>query len=680
MLLTSRPPSLKRSRDPSLSPESKRLKSEDSERGYYPKSRDSHRDSRSSGRERESEREKDRHRESYRERERDKDRDRDRNRESYRERDGRDRERDRDRDRERERDRDRRSRREEDKEHDKDRRERPSERDRDRDRDRDRSRGKDEMNGTKKNEKSRNTQTSVASDSSDATLPRSHDEDDDFEKFQEAVELELLESKKEDEEEILRRSRLKRQAILEKYKSSSNITNVNVDIETPTPTPTPVPTPIQESQNIQSNPSFVESGGLCSRESSVEPNRESSVEPESIGIMISPSSPEAESPGSWFLSDSNTFLFGTSGIHECSSQSSVPDHNLLEETKDENGYFRFNPGALLGPNGRYKLVARLGKGQYSNVVRAIDTTSPTTKYVAIKLLRHIDVMSEKDLKAVADQEFAMLNLVNRRDPKDKYSCVRLLDNFEDKDLLCLVFESLEMNLRELMHQYGRNIGLNIDAVRVYGRRLALSLYHLKKCQIIHADFKLDNILVGEDRRVVKLADFGCASFASENVATPLLVSRYYRPPEVILGIPYGYPMDLWSFGCTLYEIYTGKVCFPGEDNFEMLKMHIDLKGLPSKKFIRKAQFRADYFDNDCNFMWLKVDPITKNEYVKKYTVDQLLSPVRDLKSELLSHVSNAEEKSRVLLLHDLLEKIFILDPSKRIPVEEVLRHPFISHH
>jgi len=398
------------------------------------------------------------------------------------------------------------------------------------------------------------------------------DNEDDVEKFKEEVELELLESKEEEtEEDILLRSRLRspeKEVPAEKKDGQGEQNGING----------------QNGQNGHSE----QNGQNGTISESHEANGFDTATLANSAIMVSPSTPAGftpgpvESPGSWFLSENN-FLFGDGPVVNPEVQPFVPDN--LEETKDEEGYFRFVPGTLLG-NGRYKLVGRLGKGQYSNVLRASDLSSQSPKYVAIKMLRHIDVMSEKDLKNVADQELAMLQLVNQKDPKDKYSCVRLLDTFEDKEHLCLVFESLDLNLRELMHQYGRNIGLNIDAVRVYGRRLALALYHLKKCNIIHADFKLDNVLVGEDRRVIKLADFGCASYATDNVATPLLVSRYYRPPEVILGIPYGFPMDLWSFGCTLYEIFTGRVCFP-EDNNEMMKAFLDLKGLPPKKLLKK---------------------------------------------------------------------------------------------
>ena len=66
-----------------------------------------------------------------------------------------------------------------------------------------------------------------------------------------------------------------------------------------------------------------------------------------------------------------------------------------------------------------------------------------------------------------------------------------------------------------------------------------ALYHLANCGVLHSDIKPDNILVSEDRTSVKLCDFGSAMFQGENEVTPYLVSRYYRSPEVILGLKYG---------------------------------------------------------------------------------------------------------------------------------------------
>ena len=89
-----------------------------------------------------------------------------------------------------------------------------------------------------------------------------------------------------------------------------------------------------------------------------------------------------------------------------------------------------------------------------------------------------------------------------------------------------------MNLREVVKRFGKDVGLNIRAVRAYAHQLFLALSLLRKANVMHADIKPDNILVNEQKNLLKLCDLGSASDASENEVTPYLVSRFYRAPEI----------------------------------------------------------------------------------------------------------------------------------------------------
>ena len=181
-------------------------------------------------------------------------------------------------------------------------------------------------------------------------------------------------------------------------------------------------------------------------------------------------------------------------------------------------------GELLG--GRYKITTHLGKGVFSTVVKALDTKNSNGE-VAIKVIRSNDTMYKAGQK-----EMKILKKLNDSDPQDRRHVVRMLDSFEHRGHLCLVFESLSLNLRDLIKQFGKNVGINIRGVRLYAIHLFLALDLLARNDILHADLKPDNILVNDKHNVAKLADLGSASMTNENEITPYLVTRFYRSPEI----------------------------------------------------------------------------------------------------------------------------------------------------
>ncbi|KAJ3412115.1 U4/U6 small nuclear ribonucleoprotein prp4 [Chytridiales sp. JEL 0842] len=340
---------------------------------------------------------------------------------------------------------------------------------------------------------------------------------------------------------------------------------------------------------------------------------------------------------------------------------------LTDNWDDPDGYYRVILGEVL--DARYHVYANLGRGVFSSVVKAQDRKNGDAD-VAIKIIRSNDTMYRAGIK-----EIGILKKLMEADPDDKKHCIRLIRHFEHRNHLCMVFESLSLNLREVLKKFGKNIGLNIKAVRIYAQQLFLSLSLLKKCNVIHADIKPDNILVSESKNTLKLCDLGSASDISENEITPYLVSRFYRAPEIILGLPYDTSIDVWSVACTLYELYTGKILFPGRSNNQMLKLMMDVKGKFPHKMVRKGQFSAQHFDEGLNFLQVEFDKIANKDVVKSVNV---VKATKDLKARLCSNLSkDDEERKLVLNFTDFLDKCLHLSPEKRLTVREALNHPFI---
>ena len=391
---------------------------------------------------------------------------------------------------------------------------------------------------------------------------------------------------------------------------------------------------------------------------------------------------------------------------------------------DDEGYYNFRVGEVLG-GGKYEVLGYYGKGVYSNVIKAkrlvVDRkdgdklsadassgdnppsasssgSSSSSEIVAIKLLRN-----NAHMKRSGRKEVKILKKLEEMDEGGKCHCLRLEEVFEEKRHLCLVFPAYDLNLTQVIKLYGHHVGIHIRAVRSYAFKLIKALALLKRCSIIHADIKPDNILVSQDRAEVILADFGTALELQEVEMTNQMVSRFYRAPEIILGFAssISFPIDMWSIGCCLYEMATGKYLMPSRSENEHIRMSFEIGGPFPKKLLSSAHppYLAPHFIDSStgngghggsgaaatgvdSFLFLEhyPDPLnpTSNFLVRKVPIP--VKPTRLILPELLSSFSSSSlsptELAWVHRLADLITQCLILDPKKRITPEDALQHSF----
>ena len=151
-----------------------------------------------------------------------------------------------------------------------------------------------------------------------------------------------------------------------------------------------------------------------------------------------------------------------------------------------------------------QVTERVGRGVFSFVVRAIDMNAEPDQrgrkpVVCIKIVRRNDMMTRAAVK-----EVRILSELAAADPENRRRCIRLLAHFTFRRHSCMVFESMEMDLRKLIRRVGRGRGLSLEAVRSFGQQLFVALKLVHQVGYVHADLKPDNIVVDKRRAKIKV--------------------------------------------------------------------------------------------------------------------------------------------------------------------------------
>lgn len=363
---------------------------------------------------------------------------------------------------------------------------------------------------------------------------------------------------------------------------------------------------------------------------------------------------------------------------------------------DENYDYIVTSGEMF--YGRYVIKERIGKGSFGQVVRAVDTE--TQRDVAIKIIK-----SKKPFLMQAKTEIELLTHLCEKDPDDQNNIVRLLTHFLFRKHQCLVFEMLSLNLYELLKntQFG---GVSLNLIRKFAKQILKSLTFLARpdVDIIHCDLKPENILLRHPKRSgVKVIDFGSSCRSNKRMYS-YIQSRFYRSPEVMLGLPYSVAIDVWSLGCILAEMHTGEPLFSGSDQFDQMQKIVKLLGMVPTHMIERAgeQQRAQFFERDqsspTSWMIKQVNtsattsarssssgttvPSTSQP---KEPIAPSSNPIESLK-EVICADSNKKKRptgeagdsqQSYDLFVDLIYKMLAFDPEDRISPDEALNHPFI---
>nr|QYW07107.1 cyclin-dependent kinase like 8 [Dimocarpus longan] len=230
----------------------------------------------------------------------------------------------------------------------------------------------------------------------------------------------------------------------------------------------------------------------------------------------------------------------------------------------------------------FEKLNKIGQGTYSNVYRARDVIHD--KIVALKKVR-FDNHDPESVKFMA-REISILRRLNHP------NVIKLegLIASPTASSFYLIFEYMEHDLVGLASLPG--VKFTEPQVKCYMKQLLSGLEHCHSHHVLHRDIKGSNLLI-DDNGILKIADFGLASFFYPNNSVPKtsrVVTLWYRPPELLLGAShYEVAVDLWSTGCILGELFAGKPILPGKTEVEQLHRIFKLCGSPSEDYWRKSK-------------------------------------------------------------------------------------------
>uniref|UniRef100_A0A3B3B5T2 Protein kinase domain-containing protein n=1 Tax=Oryzias melastigma TaxID=30732 RepID=A0A3B3B5T2_ORYME len=280
---------------------------------------------------------------------------------------------------------------------------------------------------------------------------------------------------------------------------------------------------------------------------------------------------------------------------------------------------------LLGKKGVYKVEKFLGEGSFGRVAKC--KKLGTDKVVAIKIV-----------SGSAQTEINLLKELSKIDG-DKHNLVKMVDCFRYKSYTCIAMELLDQSLYDFMRER-YNQPLTVEEIKTIAWQMIVALKGLESINLVHCDIKLDNIMlvdqVSEPFRV-KLIDFGVSDKITNMRTGRLMQNMVYRAPEVHLGLPLDQRVDMWSLGYVLCVLYTGTFIHGWDSEYDIIRAMVNMQ----EKSV------SDRFD-----FW---------------SFDQLIP----------DHLE-AAKKREVEQFVDLLKRMLMMDPSKRISPSEALRHPFFT--
>lgn len=354
----------------------------------------------------------------------------------------------------------------------------------------------------------------------------------------------------------------------------------------------------------------------------------------------------------------NVFFCGTESCEKIEGKHGLHQNDGFD---DENYHYRVVVGDHLFY--RYEVLKILGQGTFGIVVKAMDHKE--MRLVAVKIIKN-----KPNYTKQAREEIGTLQHLNSSDANDEANIVRFLRSHTFRNHYIIVFELLPYDLYALI-QANRFTSMRREFIYELAEQLLTALEHVEQCGIVHCDLKPENIMIewrnpeenlttSTDFRL-KVIDFGSACEEKRPLFT-YIQSRYYRAPEIVLGIPYTTAIDMWSFGCVICELANGYPIFPASCEAELLERVVEYFGEIPPYLIRQGRHADKLFDS--------------NNRMKPRNGKRKPHPPHSRSLVGFLKLNRGEGDDH--LFEDFISGCLDLDPKQRLTPAEALQHPWME--